>query len=75
MCPRYCFIFEYEFLDKSWSFKCIYADDLKAAEKEFEKQMEGNPFYFIRVIDRKDNRHWGWEKEYEPYERVFTAEN
>ena len=48
---------------------------MKAAEKEFEKQLEGKPFYFIRVIDRKDNRYCGGDKEYEPEERVFTAEN
>lgn len=73
MCPRYCFIFDYEFFDGNWSFKCIYADDLEMAKKEFEKLMGGQPFYVIKSIDRKDNRHWGWEKEYEPYERVFTA--
>lgn len=70
-CPRYCFVFTYEYISGEWSFYCIYADDLESAQKEFEKIPSG--LYFIKTIDRKDNRYCAYEKEYEPETRVFTA--
>lgn len=70
-CPRYCFVFTYEYLSGEWSFYCIYADDLQEAQKKFEAIP--SELYFIKTIDRKDNRHCAYEKGYEPETRVFTA--
>jgi hypothetical protein len=70
-CPRYCFVFTYEYLSGGWSFYCIYADDLQTAQKQFESIPD--ELYFIKTIDRKDNRYCAYEKGYEPETRVFTA--
>lgn len=70
-CPRYCYVFEFEFISGAWSFYCIYADDLETAQREFEKIPD--ELYFIKSIDRKDNRYTAADPEYEPEERVFTA--
>ena len=70
-CPRCCFVFTYEYISGDWSVCRIYADDLQTAQKEFEPIPNG--LYFIKTIDRKDNRYCAYEKGYEPETRVFTA--
>ena len=68
-CPRYCFVFTYELLSGGWSFYCVYADDLPTAQRKFAS-IPGE-LYFIKSIDRKDNIHCGYEKDFEPEVRVF----
>lgn len=70
-CPRYCYVFEFEYISGAWSFYCIYADDLETAQRKFEKIPE--ELYFIKRIDRKDNRYTAADPEFEPETRVFTA--
>ncbi len=69
ICPRYMFTFVYEYIDGDWSFCCIYADTLEEAKSRFSKVP--TRLYFIKTIDRKDNRHCAWEEGYEPEVRVF----
>lgn len=58
-CPRYRFCFTYELLSGGWSFYIIYADDLQTAQKQFEAIP--NELFFIKTIDRADNRHYKTE--------------
>lgn len=69
--PAYRFTFEYEYCDGHWSFCCIYADTLEEAHRQFVKIPE--ELYFIKTIDRTDNRHFAYEKDYEPELRVYSA--
>ncbi len=69
-CPRYRFTFTYDLLSGGWSFYCIYADDLPSARRKFEAMMD--EFYVIKSIDRVDNWHCGYEKDFEPEVRVFS---
>ena len=50
-CPRYCFVFTYEYLSGGWSFYCIYADDLQTAQKQFESIPD--ELYFIKRLTEK----------------------
>lgn len=70
-CPKYRYIFTYEYLSGGWSFYGIYADDLESAQREFEKVPDG--LYFIKSIDRVDNRHTIKDKDFEPEQRIFSA--
>lgn len=49
--------------------------ELHKIENVSDKQFESIPdeLYFIKTIDRKDNRYCAYEKGYEPETRVFSA--
>lgn len=53
MCPRYKFTFNFEYIDGSWSFLCIYSDNFNDAKKRFEETQ--TKLYFIKYIDKTDN--------------------
>lgn len=69
--PRYCYVFEFEYISGAWSFYCIYADNLETAQRKFEQIPD--ELYFIRRIDRKDNRYTAADPEYEPEVRVYEG--